>query len=437
MILRACFFLFGLVIWPAASRKLVDTLLVDVNEITWLQEAGASPHSSNRFVGSPSIINTSTGWLASHDYFFDTPVGTVSVFASPDGVDWVPAANISAIYWAQLFAVGSQVYLIGPSGDITGQGDLKISACLSDPCDGKSWSEAAVLVTGTTAKHFHSAPTPIATDGKTLYRAMEVAGTDIPTGDLGIVMLTAPVSCLNLTTPSCWTVSEPLLWNSSWMPPSTVQAHWHPLDGVAEASRRSATTPGSALVELSSESRAWEEANAVVMANGSVFAMVRLDSPLAGCTEEATCNRAALLAYQGGELAFDSIVSMPTGCNKFAIRQSPGDGFFYSLTNPVDEYGIAEGTCGQRNHLLLARSQDLRSWQSCHFVMYDDTGFDDDTSVGHTGFQYVDFRFDGNDLVTAVRAGYRGSVTYHDANRLLSQRITSFASLCNSTQVGL
>jgi hypothetical protein len=171
------------------------------------------------------------------------------------------------------------------------------------------------------------------------------------------------------------------------------------------------------------------------MQDGSVFAMVRLDAPLSGCKDYTACNHAALLTFAGGKLAFDSIVGMPTGCNKFAIRQYSGDGYFYSLTNPVDDHGVAEGTCGQRNHLMLTRSKDLRIWETCPFVMYDDTGFDDNTSVGRTGFQYVDFRFDGDDLVTAVRAGYRGSVTYHDADRLLSQRITKFASRCNSTEI--
>jgi hypothetical protein len=57
-------------------------------------------------------------------------------------------------------------------------------------------------------------------------------------------------------------------------------------------------------------------------------------------------------------------------------------------------------------------------------------------SLQHTGLQYVDWVYDGDDLVAAVRAGYRGAVTYHDANRLLVTRVTAFAQLCETSISG-
>jgi len=396
--------------------------MLGITEVTWLTEQHASTHAARRFVGSPSLVKSGPLWLASHDYFFDTPVGTVSVFSSADGgINWSATANISAIYWAQLFEHGGSVYLIGPSGDYSGEGDLKIARCTSSPCDGRDWTEAAVLAKGTPERHFHSAPTPVVSDGETLFRAMEVGGTSVPSGDLAVVMLSANASCPDLTAPGCWTVSPGLAWNASWWP-----------HAVGRPARRDPRLEESMASTLRSGKRAWEEANAVVDAKGGVWAMVRLDGPLEHCPSVAECNGAALLSFDrtSGRLSFEAIVNLPTGCNKFAIRRSPADGMFYSLTNPVDADGIESGTCGQRNHAVLAQSADLRSWTTCATILYDDTGFQPADSVHQTGLQYIDFEFDGADIVAAVRAGYRGSVTYHDANRLLIKRVLGYASQC-------
>ena len=52
------------------------------------------------------------------------------------------------------------------------------------------------------------------------------------------------------------------------------------------------------------------------------------------------------------------------------------------------------------------------------------------SSARYTGFHYVDWVFDGDDIVFAVRAGYRGSNTYHNANRLAVKRLSNYAGAC-------
>jgi len=49
-------------------------------------------------------------------------------------------------------------------------------------------------------------------------------------------------------------------------------------------------------------------------------------------------------------------------------------------------------------------------------VLSDDTGAPGYLSELLTGFQYVDFQFDGDDLIYATRAAYRGSNQYHNAS---------------------
>lgn len=111
------------------------------------------------------------------------------------------------------------------------------------------------------------------------------------------------------------------------------------------------------------------------------------------------------------------------------------DNRFYSLTNPVHHVPVANyGTrsCGQRNTVMLTVSDDLVTWKVCKQVLFDDTGLA--TSVNdsllYTGLQYIDFRFQQQDLIAAVRSAYRGAVTYHDANRLLIVRIEDYINTC-------
>ena len=70
--------------------------------------ASNNSHEKNAFIGSPSIVATSSSnssgssagaqWLASHDRFFDEAVGTTYIFASNDLIEWRPTASVSPMY---------------------------------------------------------------------------------------------------------------------------------------------------------------------------------------------------------------------------------------------------------------------------------------------------------------------------------------------------
>ena len=79
-----------------------------------------------------------------------------------------------------------------------------------------------------------------------------------------------------------------------------------------------------------------------------------------------------------------------------------------------------------RNHLILSVSSDLRHWRKVMPVMTDDTGLEPEQSKLFTGFQYVDWLFDGPDIIYLVRAAYRGAHNYHDSNRILFRRMTDY-----------
>ena len=60
-------------------------------------------------------------------------------------------------------------------------------------------------------------------------------------------------------------------------------------------------------------------------------------------------------------------------------------------------------------------------------LLHDDTGLAPQDSVRYTGFHYVDWRFDGaDDIVYAVRTGYRGANSYHNSNFITFKRLADF-----------
>ncbi|HUT19681.1 MAG TPA: hypothetical protein VM366_11005 [Anaerolineae bacterium] len=71
-------------------------------------------------------------------------------------------------------------------------------------------------------------------------------------------------------------------------------------------------------------------------------------------------------------------------------------------------------------------SVDLRSWAHCLTLLADDSGFPSELSAQRTGFQYVDWQFDGEDIIYLVRTAYGGAHNYHDANRITYHRLSGF-----------
>jgi hypothetical protein len=80
----------------------------------------------------------------------------------------------------------------------------------------------------------------------------------------------------------------------------------------------------------------------------------------------------------------------------------------------------------QRNVLTLCYSEDLFNWTIVGTLLRDDTGLSADDSVRYTGFHYVDWQLDGDDLLYLVRTAYRGAVSYHNSNRITFKRLAGF-----------
>ena len=129
------------------------------------------------------------------------------------------------------------------------------------------------------------------------------------------------------------------------------------------------------------------------------------------------------LKHNPGWLAWRSL--------QFVIRRDLASGLFFTLSTDVTETALAQNTVFARNHLVLAVSADIYTWNTCAVLLMDDTGLSALDSARYTGFHYVDWIFDGADILYAIRTGYRGSNSFHNANRMTVKRVTNYTQLAH------
>jgi hypothetical protein len=110
-------------------------------------------------------------------------------------------------------------------------------------------------------------------------------------------------------------------------------------------------------------------------------------------------------------------IRFPGGGTKFTINRCPISGRYLSLVNPQDSDEV------WRNRLCLTSSDDLRSWRiGCELLFHQDKE--------RHAFQYVDWVFDGDDIVYVSRTAYddddTGAANAHDANYLTFHRLVDY-----------
>jgi hypothetical protein len=143
------------------------------------------------------------------------------------------------------------------------------------------------------------------------------------------------------------------------------------------------------------------------------------------------------VSRDGKRSSFDpktGFVDFPGGAKKFTIRYDPKTELYWSLTNPVYERHRTNNPGSIRNTLTLTSSPDLRNWTvKCILIYHPDTS--------KHGFQYVDWLFEGNDIIAACRTAFDdaagGAHSYHDANYLTFHRFTNFRVLTMANSVSV
>jgi hypothetical protein len=175
--------------------------------------------------------------------------------------------------------------------------------------------------------------------------------------------------------------------------------------------------------EYGPETAGWLEGNVVVGPDGEVRNFLRVNSvPIV--------NKAAIarVSLDGRRMEFDpatGFIDFPGGMTKFTIRMDQNTGRYLTLTNEV----INPRNPWQRNHLVLASSDDMVHWRRDRVLLYVHQDENLVKKQCKIGFQYVDWIFDGEDILLLVRTSYRGAHNFHDANHITYHRLNKYEKL--------
>ncbi len=359
------------------------------------------PAATGVYIGSPSIAVLPDGrYVASHDHFgprsTEHEQALTAIFRSQDqGQSWVRVSEVHGAFWSSLFVHRDALYLPGPDRHY---GNILIRRSTDG---GEHWTAPTDSSNGLLRDNgeYHCAPMPVIEHAGRLWRAFEWRSPPAAWGvNYRAGMLSAPVDA-DLLDAASWTSSNFLPSDRSWN---------------------------------NRDMGAWLEGNALVAPDGEVVDVLRVQT-------NSPDERAAIvrISADGREAWFDpsnGFVAFPGGAKKFAIRFDPASGQYWSLASIVHERHRAENPGSIRNTLALTCSPDLVHWTVQCLVLYHP-----DTRTH--GFQYVDWLFEGDDIIAVCRTAYDdgegGAHNFHDANYLTFHRIESFRTKTMADSVPL
>ncbi|MGO3807331.1 MAG: sialidase family protein [Sphingobacterium sp.] len=356
------------------------------------------PATSRKYIGSPSLAILPNGdYVASHDFFgpesSEWQQAVTRIFISKDkGKKWKQVNTIHGAFWSSLFVHHGELYLLGPDRH---HGTVMIRKSTNG---GKTWTqptnkENGVLLTG----EFHGAPMPVVEYNGRLWRPMETAhGPVLQWGKrYGAMVMSADINA-DLLKSKSWQVSKSLPYDSTY---------------------------------LNGNFGGWLEGNFVVDREKRMWDVLRVDDKSSLDEKVAFVE----ISPDGKDMKFDQrsgFVDFSGGSKKFVIKYDETSDYYYSLVNSIPEKYRKEhpkrNPASFRNVLTLRRSKDMKQWEDVKVIL------EHEDVINH-GFQYVDWLFEGGDILVLSRTAYfdgkANAHNNHDANFLTFHRIADFRSL--------
>jgi hypothetical protein len=360
-----------------------------------------SPASSGIYIGSPSLaVLTNGNYVASHDEFGPKSTehrrAVSHIFQSRDrGASWRRISTVDGAFWSTLFTHRGDLYLLGTDKH---HGNVLIRRS-SD--GGVTWTSPTSSTTGLLRGdgEYHCAPMPVLEHAGRLWRAMERRDPPIAWGInycAGMFSIPEDADLLNATN---WTCSNFLPSDRAWN---------------------------------GGDMGAWLEGNALVTSAGELVDVLRVDT-------KSPDEKAALvrISPDGKVASFDpatGFVPCPGGAKMLTIRFDPQTKRYWALASVIlDRHRVGKPS-SIRNTLALESSSDLIHWTVRCLLLYH-------PDVSKHGFQYVDWQFDGEDIIAACRTAYDddlgGAHNNHDANYLTFHRWKNFRTLTMADSVAL
>ena len=352
------------------------------------------PASAKIYIGSPGICILPNGdYIASHDHFgpgsTEFQQALTSVFRSSDkGKTWKKISEIKGQFWSNLFEHRDALYIMGTwkhHGNLIIRRSDDGGITWSEPADGKS----GLIREG----EYHTAPMPVVVHNGKLWRAVEYAkSTTTEWGKRYSAMVMSIPAESDLLNADNWTATNFLSYDTTY------------LDG---------------------KFRGWLEGNAVVTPEGNIVDFLRISTSEKGRDMAAIVN----ISSDGLTASFDpadGFIDFVGGARKFSIRYDEKSGLYWTIANMITAEFSGMDAGSVRNTLVLKSSADLRNWKVNKVLL-------SHPDVKKHGFQYVDWQFDGRDIIFLSRTAYDdesgGANNYHDANYLTFHRIKNFRKL--------
>jgi hypothetical protein len=352
------------------------------------------PASARTYIGSPSICILPNGdYIASHDYFgpgsTEYQQALTAVFRSADkGNSWQKISEINGQFWSNLFVHNGSLHIMGTWKH---HGNLIIRKSTDG---GFTWTKPSDNRTGLLREgEYHTAPMPMVVHDGRIWRAVENAKSNTTAWGIryGATVFSAPLES-DLLNASSWVNTNSLAYDPAY------------LDGKFGG---------------------WLEGNAVVTPEGKIVNILRV------ATTEPGRDLAAIvdISDDGLKASFDpetGFIDFVGGARKFSIRYDEISGHYLTICNMISK-GFEDMNAGSvRNTLAIKSSSDLKQW-NVHRILLQHP------DVKKHGFQYVDWQFDGKDIIYLSRTAYDdefgGANNYHDANYLTFHRIKNYRKL--------
>lgn len=339
---------------------------------------------SGRYLCSPSLLRHPDGYLlASMDLFAGAaPQNLTLIFRSDDdGRTWHYVSELMPCFWGRMFLHQGHLYMLAVS---TEYGDLLIGR--SDD-GGRTFGTPTVLLRGAgrvDAPGVHKNPQPPVIYQGRIWETLEWGAWAC--GGHAAMVMSADVNS-DLMNPESWVFSEPLPYDPAW--------------------KGTANGPSAGCIE----------GTLTVTPDGRLVNVMRYDMT------RATPNYGRVLvfcvdaAHPEAPLSFERAMEFPANHSKFEIRYDETSGCYFSVASRI----LSPENAGSRNLLSLLVSRDLETWAvACDLLDFRDS------DPKQVGFQYVDFFFEGDDLLYLCRTSLNGAHNYHDANYSTFHRVADF-----------
>lgn len=340
---------------------------------------------SGRYLCSPSMVRHPDGYLlAAMDVFEGkSPQNLNLIFRSDDdGATWHYVSELMPSFWGKLFIHNGALYMLSCS---TEYGDLLIGKSTDG---GKTFSAPVTLLRGGNGKNgsdgVHKNPQNMVVYNGRLYGTLEWGAWANKKFCHAAMVMSCDIHD-DLLVPENWHFTPPLKFDHFAPELCDLPKCTMTIEGTLT------TAPDGRLLNIMRFGK-----------YGHVIAY-----------EVNTQDPDAPLTYYG-------IIEFPANFSKFMIKRDPFSGKYYSIVCRLYDREKA----GARNYQTLMVSEDLFHWTDAA-VLYDFR----DQDPKKVGLQYVDFSFEGEDIIYLCRTAINNAHNFHDSNYITFHRIKNFRKL--------